>query len=314
MAGAPQEHSSAMQRNRPEKIRQHTVARRYLKGFTVDEDQLIQYDREMSTCYPVSVDDASVVKRIYSIQQPNGEWDDSIEDYFMQLEGDAGPILENLIAGQTPTKSEKCVFALYLARQMQRGQFMADFARREALRFRDPRFLVTFLEKHHQQLAAQCGEQELDKAIREFAAHPQGVDIDPKTYLRVLIPETPPYAAMIADLHWRVERSRKSFFVTSDQPTCVRRRGQPVNPRVVGLLVEDAELYFPLNKNRLLIASKTRPRDWKTDVGVPRVREINRIIVIHAFRFVFAPAEDRVLELLIDEHKQDRVRFPEIPW
>src|SRR4029450_12537179 len=113
-----------MDRNRPEKIRHHTVPKRYIKGFSVADDAVVQYDRESLNCVNVKLKDASVVRRMYSVKCRDGTWDDSIEDYFMKLEEATGPILENLLAGNRPTRAEQCKFALYIARQMLRGQYV----------------------------------------------------------------------------------------------------------------------------------------------------------------------------------------------
>jgi hypothetical protein len=301
-------------RKRPEKVRQHTVPKRYLRGTTLDDSHLIQYDRETERHCSVNVDDASVVKRIYSIKRSDGQFDDCIEDYFMKLEEKSLPILQKLVNGRSPTKPEKCIFALYIARQMQRGRFMASFALTEAEKFKDHAFVLKVIEASRDEMAARYGEQNLAAALSEFKSSGAGVDVGDKTYLRFLIPTTPPYAALIADLNWRIETSTDAFFATSDQPPCVRRRGEPVNPDIVGLLEDEAELYFPLNKTNSLIVSKRRERKRRKKVNASRVRELNRITVINAFRFIFAPETDSVLESLIDEHKDDRIRFREMSW
>lgn len=302
-----------MTAKKPEKVRQHTVPKSYLKGFTLEGDQLVQYDRDTGKAMTVNIKDASVVKRIYSLQQADGKWNDSIEDYFMRLETDAIPRLDRLAQGHLPTHQDKCIMALHIARQMQRGRFLADFAQREASKFLDHEFTLKILEANQQKFIAKHGKT-FETALEEFKQAKHGFEIDPKTYLRYILPETPAIAAPIADFHWRIERARGAYFVTSDNPVCVRRRGEPVNPRVVGLLLPNAELYFPLNKTTMLIVSQVPSRDWKRTVRPARVRELNRIIVISAFRFVYAPAVDPEIEALIQEHMQDRIRFEDMPW
>ena len=63
-----------MDRNRPEKIRHHTVPKRYLKGFSVADDAVMQYDRESLNCVNVKLQDASVVRRMYSVKCRDGTW------------------------------------------------------------------------------------------------------------------------------------------------------------------------------------------------------------------------------------------------
>ncbi|NQT17759.1 MAG: DUF4238 domain-containing protein [Planctomycetes bacterium] len=300
--------------NRPEKVRQHTVPKHYLRGFTLEDSHLVQYDRDTGRQCSTNVDNASVVKRMYSFRRPDGQWDDCIEDYFMRLEAKSRPILQKLVNGHAPTKPEKCIFALYIARQMQRGHFMANFALTEAAKFKDHDFVLKMLEANRKELAAQYGEQKLEALMRDFKASGVGVEIDDKTYLRFLVPATPPFAAIIADLHWRIETASEGLFATSDQPPCVRRRGQPVNPNFVGLLETDAELYFPLDKLNMLIVSNKRERRGRKKVSPLRVLELNRITIINAFRFIFAPEANSVLESLVDEHKDDRIRFKEMRW
>lgn len=303
-----------MERNRPEKIRHHTVPQRYLKGFSVADEVLVQYNRESLNGVHVNLKDASVVRRMYSVKRRDGTWDDSIEDYFMKLEEATGIILENLLAGNRPTKEEQCKFALYIARQMQRGQYIAAFARNEAAKFLDHDFVLKMFETNRGELESRYGDKRIADALAAFQQTDDGVNIDDKTYLRHLIASTPPFAAIIADMHWRLERADEPGLSTSDHPVAVRRRGQAVNGNVVGLLDDDAELYFPLDRSTMLICSTRSERDWKRAVGKLRVRELNRITVINAFRFVFTPSRDAVVEALLREHKGDCVRLKEMAW
>lgn len=300
-------------RNRPEKVRQHTVPKRYLRGFASPEDRLVQYERDTVKAYPVHVDDASVIKRFYSVKLADGTWNDSIEDYLMRLEEHANPILDKLVAGQAVSKEEKCKFALYLARQIQRGRFIASFAQAEAAKFLDKNFVAQLLEANRSDLVRRYGAGPLELALRDFQANPAGVVIDPKTYLVSLIRTTPPYAAIIADMPWRIEQAADGEFITSDQPVCVRRRTDVCSPNMVGLQDDGAELTFPLTKTMVLVASKNSGGGCSS-VDSARVLEMNRVRVICAFQYLFATAESECVRTLITGHKNDRVRFKEMQW
>lgn len=304
-----------MNRMRKEKIRQHTVPKRYLNGFALNS-KLVQYDRDSGRASNVNVDDASVVKRMYSFRRSNGEWDDSIEDYFMRLEGQTWPVLDKVISGGVPTKQEKDVLSVYIARQMQRSRFIADFAKSESARFLDHEFAKKIVDANRTEIAMRYGgsEFEIEQAIREFKAAKAGVVIDPKIYLHYLFGQQAAAADVIAEMNWRIEKAKEGFFITSDNPVCVRQRGRPGERRVVPLLEENTELYFPLTRSLVLIASKEHTRNRKREVGRLRVREVNRISIIGAFRFVFSMRRDATIESLIAEHREDRIRFEQMSW
>ena len=299
----------------PEKVRQHTVPKRYLKGFAKELPRLTQYDRKTGAAYPVSLNDASVCKRAYSIKDGDGIWDDSIENYFERVELEGCPVIERLVVGQVPSHAERCALARYMARQIQRGQDVAHAAKREAEKFKDKEFALRQIRANEEIYVRKLGSrQKFEAALRQFKERGTGVEIDEKAYLRPLILDTPPYAEIFADLAWRVEVAKHGFFVTSDRPVAIRRRGQPVNPHVVRINERGAELYFPLNLKCVLIASDAPARERRRKVSAARVRELNRITVINSYRFVFAPESSRDLDGLVKEHSGDRIQFDEMKW
>ena len=298
------------------KVRQHTVPRHYLKAFSLSGSQIQQFDRQTRRHCVVSIDDASVVKRIYSVRLADGTWDSSIEDYFMRLENDVSPILGRLLRTCTISDSDQNILGLYLARQIQRGRLVADFARSEAVKFRDPRFVLDFIETRRNEFEVRCGgKQKLDEMVKRFEAEGNGVEIDDKTYLGYLIEETPKSAAIFANMSWRLERSRTEYFATSDQPVAIRRRANPLEHKMAGLLDQDSEVFFPLALDTMLVMSANKVLTKEVAiVGDDRVLELNRITVVNAYRFVYSPVRSQALDAILQQHADDAVRFREFDW
>src|SRR4029079_4597570 len=48
------EHITGQSRNRPEKVRQHTVPKRYLKGFADPDERVMQFDRQSGRAVSVN--------------------------------------------------------------------------------------------------------------------------------------------------------------------------------------------------------------------------------------------------------------------
>ncbi|GAA5507656.1 DUF4238 domain-containing protein [Novipirellula caenicola] len=303
----------------PKKKHQHTVPKMFLSAFACEENenQIFQYSRESLDVFPVAIRKATVQNHAYSIPDHPLVHELFLEDSFMKLESEASLPLLKLRRGErieSLKKVERYRISELFAVQFKRTTAMLQHRDSHASDFARPENTLAYIEKHHADLEKRFGQLEVDKLINRTIETGMGLNVPRQQTLLHAFIGLPRLTDTIFRMNWRIERAPcNQFFVTSDNPVFVRRRGRPRDTHLVGFERDDlgAEVYVALSPSKFLIASWDTPRTRKS-ASSSRVFELNRLTVLMANRFVYASRKlPSVMELLVME--QDfRLELPDL--
>ena len=109
---------------------QHTVSRFYLRGFTpkLGEKTFWQHNRRSRRIHRVSPSKATTSSHFYSVRLPDGNWDDSIEDWLQDIETAAAPALKSLAAGTEPDSQSRVRLAAFIGAMLYRTTWTRQIA------------------------------------------------------------------------------------------------------------------------------------------------------------------------------------------
>lgn len=202
--------------------RQHIVPRIFLRPFAGNDGKLRVVDLASDKEYRTSIQNAAVETHFYDLEMAGLTV--STEDWLGQLEGDAAPVIQRLIA------HPECIGSLTLAEELSLGRFLA------ALRFRTPAFrdwestitssfLSQFKEMAREQLYHLNEHKEADLIWESWKDKPdhwwmnQEVAEQPAAGSAHMMGEVQGYANLLRAAPWRSGRSSGSLrLYTSDNP------------------------------------------------------------------------------------------------
>lgn len=99
--------------------RQHTTPAFHLAQFITTNPKgcVWVYDAESQDVRPSSPESAGFARHFYSVRQPDGIWDNRLDDWITDVESKAEPIYRRMLASELPKDDtqEKADFAVYLA-------------------------------------------------------------------------------------------------------------------------------------------------------------------------------------------------------
>lgn len=291
------------------KKRQHTVPRFYLDGFVEHGGGIWQYPRDQSKPIQISSRSSAVGKHFYTYRMGDGSRTTALEDALSNVESKAAPVIRRLLEGHSIEESDRLNLSRLIAVQMVRGFDVRDRAVAQSEKLRDPDFATAFLDS-----CSEIPAETRDRYKQEILESGEGPSIDQSFYLPYVMANTERYGHLISEMRWRFERvPRGCFFVTSDTPVVVRRRGHDLDEYPVGLARADldVEMTFPLSKDMMLLAAWShtfRSRRRSRSTTFARVQELNRRTVLTAHRYVFSPRRCDTVEQLIASHADFKLK------
>jgi hypothetical protein len=300
--------------------RQHTVTKSYLRRFLQPgSEKLYQYAKSDSSVCPVSIEDATVGKYVYSFQNRDGTWNHQAEQHLSRIESASGPLLSRLEFGERLSDDQRYAIALFIAATVRRPRAVMDhFLESFLSAANDPAQRMAYFDSMLPKLREKFPEQEIVQARIRI----ESGELDWSTHnakagqFRAWFKQLPRYAGIIADMYWTIWRARKDqVFLTSDAPAYVRREAHDFDPGVVGVLRADikAELTFPLSSKSLLIARHNASPE-RANASKTRVRELNARTVRMAHRFIYSSGENDETVGLIAQNRDFTAPLPNLTW
>lgn len=286
------------------KPRQHTVPAFYLRHFAIPGQQrIVCCDRRSGRIKSQSIRDTAVSKHIYTLR--NNRDPMALEDAFCELEQEASSGFRRLLAGHSLDKQIKSRLAPFMAAQLKRTMWVHKQHIQFIAEANKPENIVAYVSRLRKILESRFGSQEVDAFVQQTMDGKTRFDFDQAEMLRRAQRKLRDYCEALMDMHWRLEVSPRSEFITSDNPVYIRRKGRPMDPGLVGLERADlnAELHFPLSPQLFLLLSWNQERIWRRKVSYLRARELNRLTILCSDRQIYGPSISRSLQQLVAEHR-----------
>jgi hypothetical protein len=226
-------------------------------------------------------------------------WDpEAVEKFLSQVEGDAAPVIDALVAGRFPlSPADRHAMALFVALQITRGWSYRIRAQR-AMDLLGPDLIAinTREEVIRERLAAEgrsASRRAIKNAQRRLAELPT-ITL-PQGYLvaTAVGHAMKTCRPLIENRPWRLLQFDEGSLVTSDQPVGL---WTPGSQKSVGLATAQM-IYMPLNRNTALAAATSGP-DKISLAGPTRARQINESVARHAHRWIFHHPADKPLSEL----------------
>lgn len=300
-----------------ETVRQHTVPVMYLSAFATRQDRagiLQQYSREDCTSVAVSVGDATVKKHAYTIHNDKQIPRMAVENWFAEIEGNATEPLRRLRSTGSVSPEEKMILSVFLAIQMRRTIAALTQFKSVSTRMASPENIISFIHQIRPRIEKYFSSDAIEKYIDDIKCGRNRIELDRGRAIISVFGNIQRYATAINGMKWSISESpQNKFFVSSDNPAYVRRRGRPRDPGIVGIERADldAELYFPLCPDLFLIAAM-KPQKHRGRVSKQRVIELNRLTILMANRFVYAQNLSLEIESLLLQEREFRLQQPDL--
>lgn len=300
------------------KVDQHAVSRFYLQRFaSVTGNQILwQYDKHAGIKKRpkmISPKAATTERYLYSVQRPDGTWDDTLEDAFSKLESLSAPSLKELVEGREISAYSRLMLSVFIGAMFLKVSGPREHAERAKSRMETPEATIAFTKEKFDRLRRKIPEAEIIRFIEDVQQRGKGVTMPKNYHLDNVFERAVNIAGRIENMRWIVAKAPKgTCFITSDTPAFCRRPVTPFDERMVGLDRDDlkVELGFPLSSERFLIAKwGDGPRLKFEKVSKSRVDALNLRTVLSANRHVFSPVRSDYIAELVAEHSDFRMEL-----
>ncbi|MGB7326658.1 MAG: DUF4238 domain-containing protein [Rubripirellula sp.] len=283
-------------------IRQHTVPKVYLKRFPLVEDRLFEFRPEEARWFGVSAANASVRKHAYTYNEQDGTRSYVVEESLSKLESMADAALKRLdeLGPSGLQGQERLIIANFIAVQHYRTNKMKEVADTAESMLRTATVQERLLDESLPEIIDDYSEAEIAEyrqSIRDGTAKFGEGQFFVRHFMGNV---SKPVRDYVFNMDWRTERivaSSHGYFITSDTPFAVRRRGKLIDDRIVPLRETDSEFYFPVSNRTMLIGSNDGGRDRKLKSQL-RIDELNKIILANCHQSIYSPLEDERLAML----------------
>jgi hypothetical protein len=302
----------------------HLVQRYHLAQFAGDQPKghVWIYDKISGRTRSDIPENISVENHFYSVENEDGTWDTRLDDWITNVEGNAKPVYDRLLAGDVPPCSQaKYDFSVYLALTY--------------IRTRTQRRVVTDLYgKMIQNVMATVAQIDewFDSSIRSFEeerGEPMTPErrqevrelmLNPGGSVKLSVSKNIAFMAwgaidqlapLFLNMHWTILTPQNGFFITSDNP--LLQLSPPASKHPVygdgGFLNKAVEVSLPLSPRRLLLLMhKKRSKDM---YQIPRhiVKGINEARAGQCERELYGHIESKTIARLAEEYKDHRPRM-----
>lgn len=326
-------------------VQHHFVTAAYLVGFTPENrrDSLLWvYQRNNDNVFRLIPDEAAKRRNYYSIPQKGGGFNDIVDTMLTDLERQAMPALQKLLAGDYKLSTfDRALLGHLIAFQEFRTPWArASFQKMELhlanhmmrMAMQAPGYLEHTLEelKKKGKIDSSANVAEVREAIEnervKLVAKPHaGIDTMVSTAMHI--------GHFYTQMHWTVFRASGGEFLTSDAPVIRRDPGFRGGFYGGGLMNSTAQIWFPLSKKACLLITHDNERKRKffelfesgkvqeaeairaelpeicgRDTTAEYVQAINQQTILNGDRFVFSPCQlDEILPLFKGECQNYRI-------
>jgi hypothetical protein len=294
----------------PEPKAQHFIPKFYLKGFTDASGSLRVCEKFKPIRESKPKDEAN--RPDYYTHTAHGERDETAEKVLEGIESRAAPVVRKLAnPGFNPTPEQMSHVYLFVAFMFTRVPSWREYL--------DNMFGKIAREKHmalardKEKFYKSCADMERDtgeplnmdyEELRQYAAKGDyRVVQSSRAYnLGSMIESAAHLAGILRHFNYELLYAPKGvFFVTSDSPVVtVRPDGGGKSTIGMGFARPGVQVHFPLNK-RVFLRMRKNIMSWMLLIGERRVREINRLTMATATRYLYSSESYRTTSRLFDQ-------------
>lgn len=310
-----------MTKAHPRPKRHHFIPRLHLQHFAGQDPkgQVWTFDKNTGASRSAVPEETAVQTHFYSIEQDDGTYDTSAEEFLAASESNAAPVYEDLIQGRIPSKDAKQRndFALFLSLMLLRTPAMrrdvADFIGRNiqimnhAYVASDEAFDTLMLEV--EQDNGESIQADTKQKIRKILMDSDNYKISIRkeaTFMSFEVADT--LVPILSAMSWLILRPRHGFFVTSDNP--VVRQVDPKTHHPMygdhGFINKTAQVTFPLTPQAMLFMA--RQDNLLPDTSIERevVEQLNESRAYFADQFLYAHIDSKPVKRLAAKFKGSR--------
>lgn len=268
----------------------HTLPAFYLKRFADDNGLLSKWDKDTNTWNQIRPKRASVEIDFYIVETEEGP-SDAIENALSVIEGRAAEAIR-IEKGTWPVPPEqKGQLAEFLSLQRVRSTGFRASVNRFTDEVADKVYYLEEMARFRRQFIQQHQRPASDDELREYARtikKPGPVEMSQNTAIETMLKMAGDQdrLAIYQYRAWNLERAKDGALVTADSPLSLWS-STPFSFWGEGELTA-AEITFPLDPTRCLVMRHPDTEETTTDIDLDRVQELNRRILQHAHRSVFA--------------------------
>ena len=263
--------SIGMEASKKLKRRHHTVPRFHLLRFANERKQVIRVELPGDRRHLVSIDDASVERDFYLIEQEHGSKSDAVEELLGKFEDAAArgvrAVVDDL-AWPIPDQVRQDIAgwaalqALRTTTQRQSGNEIADMLLKLQVGVGGKPQIRRLMREH---LGREPTDAEVDQAwngATDFDSY--SIKAHRNEHLKIMLDLLPGTASMFYARGWTLIRFQRKALITCDNP--VHLVPAPDHPRWSGIgLVTAAQIFVPLDRRMALLMGDTSD----SDKGVP---------------------------------------------
>jgi hypothetical protein len=298
-------------RDRPEGVarRHHYVPAFLLQGFTPSghrDDFLWVHDQEQAKTWKSRPDQVGFERDYYRVDlaevDPN-----AIEAALAQTEGRISPIVAEVIASHDlPTREAfealiEFVTLLALRTPYMRNLYESNmtYISKEGVKFflSSPKLFDQFVEEQRREGNELPPEITREKLLA-FAADDDAykVKIPQTESVQMLLKVWPSLVPVFQARQWSLlfTKPDEACLICSDMPVAITPTSPDLKPPYLGFGLQGTELTVPLGRSTVLVGSYDIP-SITAEIGLDKVRQINRRTRSFAERFLYSPEKGLVI-------------------
>jgi len=276
-----------------------------MRGFCEAKNILYAYDKEVRRIRTTSPKGVAYTPNFYMVDTVDENDSDEIEKTLGIIESVAIPILHKVAERKALTRSERADLAIYISMQYgrtphsraQSDQVASIIYTNEAKKViaemvNDPastkyQELVDYFKEKRPDIEPPSRDKLVEILLDRKPMY--YVEVDNGTFVNSLFDKTEPVGNGLLSRKWVLyEAPSGTSFMTSDNPIGLYVDRELEEGRVLAILLEGVERYFPLNsKSCLVIFDEEYTQDipYKT-ISKIEVRRINKILFDQAEKYV----------------------------
>ncbi|WP_030276367.1 DUF4238 domain-containing protein [Streptomyces sp. NRRL B-24484] len=283
------------------KRRHHTVPQLYLRRFADEAEQFIRVPVGGGERRPIGVVHATVQKDFYSFRNAAGDLDDSMEDFFGEIEAEAAKVLRLVVEqDQWPLPAgARVTLAHWIAAQLVRGPaaraVMAetlDFLTKIQIGIGGRPELRRHLERDAGGPVADEEVEEMWKEMTDFSSY--SIDLPAIDHLSSIPERIRTLAPLLLGRSWVLVRFERRALLTSDHPVALAAGPNATEHTAVGVANAGA-IILPLDRRAAIIMYDPAP-DFRLPGTTRLARFINQHVAWSARAAVFHHPDDNPLD------------------
>lgn len=305
--------------NKADRIMHHIIPVMHLKHFVGNDPkgQVWTYPKQGGKVRSAIPEETATERHFYSVERPDGTFDNSIETMLSEIEGAAEAPYSKLLRNEIPRGAEREDFAAFAAIMYVRTRSARRMSAETHSRMYQLQTYATALhdgafETLMRRIEAGEGRTIDDRQrelIRSAMKDPSNFKLAiPKQTTLDILGAANEIMALLHQMSWSVLTPRNGFFITSDNPL---RRVVTGNPKLMmgdgGFYHKHVEVTLPLSPHRLLGMSWNKGLPSAFQVSREYVDSRNALRVQGAEREVYTHIRHRGTEKLLREYSSHKL-------